>query len=91
MLSRFICIQFFVTPVDYSPPDSSVYGIFQARILERVVMPLFQGIFLTQRPNPCFLHLLHWQAGSFTTSTTWEAQLLLQVWVNLEPDVREFT
>ena len=23
---------------------------------------LFQGIFPTQRSNPCFLHILHWQA-----------------------------
>ena len=26
-------------PMDYSPPDSSVYGIFQARILEWVPFP----------------------------------------------------
>ena len=25
---------------------------------------LLQGIFPTQEMNPCFLHLLHWQAGS---------------------------
>ena len=25
---------------------------------------LFQGIFLTQRSNPCLLSLLHWQVGS---------------------------
>ena len=25
-------------PMDYSPPDSSVHGIFQARILERVAI-----------------------------------------------------
>ena len=25
---------------------------------------LLQGIFPTQRSNPCLLHLLHWQAGS---------------------------
>ena len=29
---------------------------------------------LTQGSNPHFLGLLHWQAGSFTTSATWEAQ-----------------
>ena len=36
---------------------------------------LLQGIFLTQKSNPCLLHLLHWQADSlpfFTTSATWE-------------------
>ena len=27
---------------------------------------LLQGIFLTQRPNPNLLCLLHWQAGSLT-------------------------
>ena len=31
---------------------------------------LFQGIFPTQRSNPHLLCLLHWQVGSFTTSTT---------------------
>ena len=28
---------------------------------------LLRGIFLTQRLNPCLLHLLHWQAGSLPT------------------------
>ena len=27
--------------------------------------------------NPCLLGLLHWQAGSFTTSAIWEALLIL--------------
>ena len=27
-------VQFFVIPMDYSPPGSSVHAIFQARILE---------------------------------------------------------
>ena len=27
---------------------------------------LLQGIFPTQRLNPCLLHLLHWQAGSLS-------------------------
>ena len=35
-------------PMDCSQPGSSVHGIFQARILERVVMPSFRGIFLTR-------------------------------------------
>ena len=34
---------------------------------------LLQGIFLTQWQNPHLLCLLYWQAGSFTTSATWEA------------------
>ena len=32
-----------VWPQDYSPPDSSVHGILQARILEWVAMPLSGG------------------------------------------------
>ena len=31
------------SPIDYSPPDSSVHGILQARILEWVVMPSSRG------------------------------------------------
>ena len=50
-------------PMDCSPPDSSVPGILQARILERVAIS-FQGIFLTQGSNLCLLCALHWQAGS---------------------------
>ena len=30
-------------PMDYSPPDSSVHGIFQARILEQVVISSSRG------------------------------------------------
>jgi len=58
--------------VDCSPPDSSVHGILQARILEWGCHFLLQGIFLTQRLNPHLLCLLHWQAGSFYC-TTYEA------------------
>ena len=46
-------------PVDRGPPDSSVHGILQARILE---------IFPTQELNPHVLCLLHWQAGSLPLS-----------------------
>ena len=30
--------------MDYSPPDSSVHGILQTRILERVAIPFSRGI-----------------------------------------------
>ena len=30
-------------PMDYSPPDSSVHGIIQARILERIAIPFSKG------------------------------------------------
>ena len=48
-------------PLDCSPPGSSVHGILQ-RVGCHV---LLQGIFPTQRSNPCLLCLLHWQASSF--------------------------
>ena len=47
--------------MDGSPPGSSVHGISQARIVD----PLFQGIFSTQRLNLC---LLSWQADSLLLS-----------------------
>ena len=40
----------------YSPPVSSVHGIFQARVLEWLTIFLLQGIFLTQGSNPGLLH-----------------------------------
>ena len=49
--------------MDCSPPDSSVHGILQARILECHF--LFQGIFLTQGSNLCLLCLLLWQVDFF--------------------------
>ena len=50
-------------PMDCSPPDSSVLGIFQVRILEWVAISFSGGrglVFPTQGSN---LVLLHWQAG----------------------------
>ena len=32
-------------PTDCSPPGFSVYGIFQARILERIAIPFSKGTF----------------------------------------------
>ena len=45
VLSRF---QLFSGPVDCSPPGSCVHGISQARILERVAISFFQGVFLAR-------------------------------------------
>ena len=59
------------SPMDCSPPGSSVHGILQARILEWVTIFLFQEIFPTQGSNsglPCLLHcrlILYWH-GSIT-------------------------
>ena len=46
--------------MDCSPPGSTVHGIFQARILERVAISYSRGSF-PHGSNPC---LLHWQADS---------------------------
>ena len=51
-------------PTDYSPPDSSVCGISQARILEWVAMTSSRGSSQTQGSNMHPLCLLHWQASS---------------------------
>ena len=61
-------------PVDYSPPDSSIHGIFQARILEWIAISFFRdipdpGIELTSLMSPALA------SGFLTTSTTWEAQM----------------
>ena len=55
-------------PTDCNPPGSSVHGIFQARILEWVVISFFQGL-LTQGSNPYLLCLLHWQASPLPTAS----------------------
>ena len=53
-----------------SPPDSSVCGILQARILEWVAVPSFRGS--AWGFNPCLLLLLHWELGSLPLA--WERQ-----------------
>ena len=55
-------------PMSYSPPGSSVRGIFQARITGVGCHFLLQGVYLTQGANPCLLHLLHWQVNSLPLS-----------------------
>ena len=52
------------SPMDCSPPGSSVHGILQARILEWVAVPSSKGLFPTQGLNPRLVGLLLWQAGS---------------------------
>ena len=53
----FCLVLFCLNQTNCNPPGSSVQGIFQARILEYYYF-LLQGIFLTQRLNPCLLHWL---------------------------------
>ena len=60
-------------PVDCSPPGSSVHGILQARILERVAMPSCRGSSRPKAQTPISsISLLADEL--FTTSATWEAQ-----------------
>ena len=51
-------------PMDCSPPGSSVHGIFQARILEWVVISSSRGISSTEGLNSHLLSLLHLQVDS---------------------------
>ena len=54
----------FVTPLDCSPPGSSVHGIFQVKILEWLPFPS-TGDLPDQGSNPC---LLQWQVDSLSLS-----------------------
>ena len=61
-------------PMDCSPPGSSVHGIFQARILEWLLLPPpdnlpYPGIEPASVMSPALA------SGCFTTSTTWEVYL----------------
>jgi len=58
--------------MDYSPPESSVHGILQARILEWVAVLFYRDL-----PNPG-IKPMSLQSPAladrfFNTSTTWEA------------------
>ena len=58
----------------YGLPASSVQGIAQARIPEWVALPSSRGSSPPRDGSHTSLRLLYWQAGSFTTSATWEAR-----------------
>ena len=62
------------SPVDCSPPDSSVHGILQARILERLPCPPPRGL-PDPEIEPTSLMSPTLAGGFFTTSTNWEAPL----------------
>ena len=67
-------------PLDCSPPGSSVHGIFQARILEWVVVPSSRR---TSRSR--IKHVSAMSAaltgGFFTTRGTWETHLYVHLYV----------
>ena len=53
-------------PMNCGPPVSSVQGILQTRILERVATSSFRGPSLPRHQTHISLSCLHWQAGSLT-------------------------
>ena len=57
-------------PIDYNPPDSSVCGITQARILEWVVVPSSMGSYWSRN----WTLVSHIAGRFFTIWATWEAQ-----------------
>ena len=63
------CLKF-CDPVDCSPPDSSVHGILQARVLEWVAMPSSRGSSWPR--NLSLLCLQHWQVGSLPLVPHWK-------------------
>ena len=68
-------------PIDCSPPGSSVHGIFQARILEWVAISFSRGPSQPKYWTRIFMSPA--LAGRFfTTSTTWEAQVVPTVHVD---------
>ena len=64
VLSCFSHVQPFVTPIDHSPPGSSVHGIFQTRILEWVATPSSRGSSQPRDRTHISCVSVHWQEGS---------------------------
>ena len=68
MLTHFSCVQL-CDLMDFSPPGSSIYGILQARVLERMDCHfLLQGIFPAQGLDLHILSLLHCHMDSLPLS-----------------------
>ena len=59
-------------PMDWSTPGSPVHGIFQAKILECVVISYSRRSSWSRDWNLCLLHLLHWRRILYYCAT-WEA------------------
>ena len=59
-------------PKDCSPPGSSVHGILQARTADWDAISYSRGSSRPRGRTRVSSVYLHWKAGSFTTSTTWE-------------------
>ena len=66
-------------PMEYSPPGSSIHGIFQTRIREQVAISSSRGSSWTRRSNSCLLHLRHSQVDSLPLHHLRSPQVLLCV------------
>ena len=64
--------------MEHSPPDSSVHGILQARILEWVVVPSSRGS-SQPRNGTCISYISCIAGGFFTQWATWEAHTYNQI------------
>ena len=62
----------FCSPLDCSPPSSSVHGIFQAKILDWVAIYFFPGHLPNPGIEPTSLTSPALAGGFFTTSAIWE-------------------
>ena len=71
-------------PMDCSPPGSSIHGILQARTFACSGLPcLPPGIFPTQGPNSCLLHLPALTGRFFTASATWKSPSIILICVSV--------
>ena len=68
-------------PMDCNPPDSSVHGILQPRILEWVAMP-YPGDLPDPGIEPMSLMSLHWQADSLPLVPPGKFWFTMWPWVN---------
>ena len=77
-------VQLFCSPMDCSQPGSSVHRIFQARILEWVVISYSRGIFLTQGLSACLLHcrriLYHRATWEDPHEDKWKNKVINKSW-----------
>ena len=71
-------------PMDHSLPGSSVHGILSGKNTGMGCHAPLQGIFLTQRSNPCLLCFLYWQAGSLPLVPPATTNFLEYLPLNLE-------
>ena len=69
----------FCNPREGNPPGSSVHGDSPGKNTGVGFHALLQRIFPTQGSNPCLFSLPALAGGFFTTSATWEAHAILEI------------